>query len=431
MIGLSCGCGDRHLAQPSQEALQFATNDYHKQSSSHPKFNVPVDPMMDIYIDTSLSMKGYVVKNDPQEYTEFDKLLDSLGDSTPSARVHLYGQITGDSTGEHLTDPADFGRQIHNQDNYKRKFNPDDLLIERLLAESPPHLNILITDGVHSELDGKKNPPVVTAIEEWLLRGGTFGILVFKGRFSGALYSEQARRMITLKEPVLDRPFYAFVFSPRSLDYEQFATRLRQFAKPLYEFVFDDEALDIKAASVEGFDDVLYDDRISPPFRFQSLTRQAVNPDREAAELIHLDMPINKNYPVQYLQLTPEVARFDKEGSTFASASGVEKSIASICEDPKAAPTPGAQVPVYCVKLRFKNNPEVPFSLYRLKLRLSVRTLRPEILALSTRDDSQIEHANKTYLFYELLSALVNVHLNDEIGTKKLAPYYILVENAI
>jgi hypothetical protein len=433
LVAVSLLACDLDIKQASQDALDSATKDYQAENS-----NTPAIPLKtatsppNIYIDTSLSMKGYVVKNGPQDQTQFDALLDTLGDVLPRARVYLYGDIKGDTARKRLTELANFGSLIHDETSYNREFNPDDVLIRRMLADNPPHLNILVTDGVHSEAGGQKNPPVVSAIAEWLQRGGTFGVLVFRSRFSRQIYSELARKMMRLPSPV-NRPFYLFVFSPSNTDYDEFSTRLKQFVKPLDEFVFNNDSVDLGGLpGIEGDGDSYYDDLHPPekPFWFRSESKEVTDPARNVAVTIRFDVKTRNTYPAHDLHLRVAVTQFERKDGGFLAAAAVDTCTIGPCDESTASPGPPKNSPGNCFKLTFQNDLRAPYCLYKLKFYPEPDVLGKGIRDLSTKDDSRLDQAERTYLFYELMSALVDAHLKDTIARKRFVPWYIFVENA-
>lgn len=123
-----------------------------------------------VYIDASLSMKGFV---NPRNHSTFDEVIDELGDALPGCRLFKYGQ-RGQQPPQNaadLTTSTSFGLELHEPAFYDLSYNPDDRLIDQLAREdnsAHPVLSVLITDGVYSEPEGSTSPPVVGAIQRWL-----------------------------------------------------------------------------------------------------------------------------------------------------------------------------------------------------------------------------------------------------------------------
>src|SRR6185312_11719438 len=70
-----------------------------------------------VYIDASLSMKGFV---NPRNHSIFDELIDELGDALPGCRLYKYGQ-RGLQPPENVSDlmtPAAFGLELHDPTFY-------------------------------------------------------------------------------------------------------------------------------------------------------------------------------------------------------------------------------------------------------------------------------------------------------------------------
>jgi len=69
------------------------------------------------------------------------------------------------------------------------------------------------------------------------------------------------------------------------------------------------------------------------------------------------------------------------------------------------------------------------YSFYDFKFETSIKELRSDVRELSTRDDTTRESANKTYRFYELISALTDVHFRSNLAARTSPPLFVTVAN--
>jgi hypothetical protein len=134
---------------------------------------------------------------------------------------------------------------------------------------------------------------------------------------------------------------------------------------------------------------------------------------------------------VQDLRLRADVTQFERKDPGFLAAPTVDTCTIGPCDDTVTGAGPSKNSQGNCFKLTFQNDLRAPYCLYRLRFYPEPGVLGNRIRDLSTRDDSRLDQADRTYLFHELMSALVDVHLSNRVAQKTFAPWYILVENAL
>lgn len=67
------------------------------------------------------------------------------------------------------------------------------------------------------------------------------------------------------------------------------------------------------------------------------------------------------------------------------------------------------------------------YGLYQVHISTSVKSLRDDILALSTRDDGDLTNARQTYKFYELIASLTDVHFESFLQSKSPTLFFTVM----
>jgi hypothetical protein len=381
-----------------------------------------------VYIDASLSMKGFV---NPRNHSTFDELIDELGDALPGCRLYKYGQ-RGQQPPENVSDlmtSAAFGLELHDPAFYNLSYNPDDRLIDELATEdSPvrPVLSVLLTDGVYSEPQGSTSPPVIGAIQKWMGHGNTFGILMFKSAFKGPFYSER-RRAVLPNVSVEQRPFYAYVFSPTTQGLNDLRDRLKRRFPDLNSIVFSSDAVN-SSITIPPNTSALYTSTNPPTtaFYWQMFDSGLFGKKGSASLGYQLNYSVSPEYPIAEFN-TNIVAEYYRwqQGQFKKLDSGTLEGFNSKVEAiKKEGPTA-----ILSVAVTLPKDLSSDYSFYDFKFDTSIKELRSDIRELSTRDDSANESANKTYRFYELISALTDVHFKSSLAARTSPALFVTVAN--
>ncbi len=376
-----------------------------------------------VYIDSSLSMKGFA---NAENHTTFDELLDEIGNVLPGCKLYKYGQ-TGSRPPQNLSDlftQVGFGREIHSPGFYNLSYNPDDLLINAFANEDQPTLSVLITDGVYSEPEGSTAPPVVDAIQKWMQGGRVLGILEFKSSFNGPFYSEHRRTMMPVVS-VESRPFYAFVFSPTEQGFTDLEEKLRSRFQDVGSILFSNQVASINITVPSGAKG-LYSSKSPPEVPFYW---RMYDPDlfsRNPASInYNIKYSISPNYPAAQfkIDLTPDYYRWE-QNKFRRIESGPPAGFGYAADTNQASDASSSNFVI-----TFPRDSISDYGFYDLKVSASVRSIRPEILDLSTRDDSLRENAKKTYRFFELITAVTEVHFKSQLAAKLSPAIFVTIAN--
>lgn len=397
-----------------------------------------------VYLDSTESMRGFVTTPN----TTFTRVIESLSYAMPGSRLYKYGMTQGGA----IQNPENFAREIRFTQDLRRPsfydldYNEDDLLFNMLAEEEPAARSVLITDGVYSARQSELESEVVKAINKWLKKGRFFGILVFTGQFKGKLYSENRRAWLDGIE-VGARPFYAFVFSPTEKGFRDLRERLaREFQLQALVFPHEAVACPLEPIAAPGllFKDV-------PPVKafYLHMYNQNIFGEKMLAELTYdfRCLPA-RDYPVADFDLDVSVDTYGWSQESFKKAKHSQRidftyeSETAIGGTPKvASPEPqgiqvattaspiAASTPEPRLKLAFMKDHGAQYTLYHVIFSLSSSELKPNIRSLTTEDDSQPHDAEKTYRFFEFISALTTVHLQNEAAVRLPPPVFVILKN--
>lgn len=402
-----------------------------------------------VYIDSSLSMNGFVGSN-PSSRTTFDEIIDAMPDVLPGCTVYRYGQ-TG-----HLDNPdisqvttaAEFDGKLHDPNTYNLGFNPDDVLFRDLASQKKPSLSVILTDGVESDQNGAINTVVVDSIRAWLKAGNVFGILVFKSKFSGQFYSELQRKMIG-KITAEARPFYAFVMATSRREFSDFVEKLKRRHGSVQSIVFSDDALKSTVAlPVDAEANYANERPPTKPYYWQMMTTRNLPTDRaqgsqnENAQAMNTnkatpadpplgyqyDFEIAKSYPIGSLgfRLTVKEHLWDQSQVTF-QREAVKNSNEITPTDVRQTKNTETTRQSFTVRPGdiIRSESEGDYQFYEVDCSIYIKEVAGEVSSISTRDDSTADNANKTYRFQELVLAIMDVHLKERIIPRAMPRLYV------
>jgi hypothetical protein len=416
-----------------------------------------------VYIDASESMKGYAAAPD----NSFVKVVEALGYAMPGCKLYKYGFAGGrrpeaDNGQSSFAQEIRFSQELRRPSFYDLGYNEDDVLIKHLAREDTPARSVLLTDGVYSARNTELQSEVVKAVGEWMGRGRFFGILIFKSTFDGRLYSENSR---SWTEPVKAgaRPFYAFIFSPTEREFRELRGQLASEVEVAGSLAFPREAVSCAIAPQDKQGLEKKDAPPRSPFYLYMYNASVFSADDRAEFSFHLRCTASDDYPVAAFRPEPELDAYTWQQGSFMKSERPPQFGHRYAEPPAApgdaaapspgdaaapspgdaaAPSPGASPAAPAsptttpaarsrpnLTLTLSRDAVAGYSLYHLKFDLSGRVLRPDIRNISTQDDALIGEAGKTYRFYEFISALTAMHLQDKKATAAPPPVFIAVAN--
>jgi hypothetical protein len=394
-----------------------------------------------VYLDASLSMKGFV---NSEQHSQFDEFIEAVGDAMPGCQIYKYGlngntAPKGGSAKPNISERTNFGMELHRPDFYNLAYNPDDLLIEQLTAEDRPVLSVLITDGVYSEPQGASAPPVVQAIQDWMSKGRVFGVLTYRSEFKGQLYTERGRTFLP-KNSVKARPFHAFVFSPTVRAFRELQEKLSKRFPEMQTFLFSDEAVSC-SPKINGSLKGTYSFKAPPevPYFWQMFGPEIFGQSNPSPVGYNITCTIAPDYPAAELKfdLAHEYYRWDKTqfkkvetgaptGFRYEPRQDAKKDV-PVTEAKDARSKPSSSPPD--VVVYFPKDTGGDYGFYYLKWIASLKSLRPEIEALSTRDDRNPTDAGKTFRFYELMDALTEIHFKTRLASNASTAFFVTISN--
>lgn len=428
------GCREKsRVAQASRELAARITQAIPQQS---PVTNtIPIEDRR-IYLDASLSMKGFV---NPRNHSTFDEFIDELGDALPGCGLYKYGQ-SGERPPEN---PADlvkqigFGLELHNPNFYSLLYNPDDRLIDTLTVENRRALSVLITDGVYSEPAGSTSPPVVNAIQKWLQNGGVLGIFALKSAFDGPFYSERGRQMLP-RLSVEERPFYAFVFSPTDKAVLDLKEKLQRRFPAIKLIFFSNEAITCVPALNERLKSTYsYKKPPETPYHWQMFDAEIFSQRNPASVGISIKCALDPSYPVSELNFTLITEYYRWQNGRFQEVEGTPSGFRYDPDlSPKQVPNTSANNQSTATHLMqtdlvvyLPKDSGGGFGFYYFKLAAAPKELQEDLKEFSTRDDREPKDAGKTFRFRELVSAIAEVHFKTNMASRTSPTVFMTVDN--
>jgi hypothetical protein len=402
-----------------------------------------------VYIDHSESMAGFVRPNISATPTTFDEFIDALPGFLVGCQVFKYGQRPRSQqaqTLEEIRQRGDFDYSLHDRQQYRMLYNPDDILIRGLVDQQPSTLSLVVTDGVESAADGKVNTVVVSAIRDWLNQGKPLGIFIFKSVFSGKVFSAGGNTFIG--ETTAARPFYAFVFSPNLRDIQDLQEKLEnKFGdKFIRAIVFSDRSitgniempLEINASYMN-------EQPANKPYYWHMLIMKDLNPETGEEFNYKFNYKIQPDYPIKLLglRLNVKLHRWEHEKDQFQSE-GIQLPISiefGPVAEAAAAQIQSMNLPSQSEKVirsqQFLIRPtwligvdsQSSYSFFCIDPFPYVKELDGIIEELTTSDDRILANAGKTYRFRELIYAILDAHLKERLAPLLSQKLYITGEN--
>lgn len=400
-----------------------------------------------VYLDASESMRGFAA---PGENNQFVKLLETIGYALPGCRLFKYGISTRAGSRAEASDvnkiennlsEIRFSKDLGNESFYNLGNNPDDVLFNHLANEEKPVRSVLITDGVYSSPNAELQSETVKAIENWMRRGRFFGILIFRSPFAGKLWSENKR--VWIEDVNVDkRPFYAFVFSPDEKGFIELRDKLAAEFSNLDAVTFPKEAVHCELSPKTKISLEDSEEPPNSPFYLYQYTSDIFNENNSAELFYDLGCKPAESYPIEKFAVQISLNYYSWEGSAFKKndkppLSSIEYAPltggAADEKETKSAPAPNPPQETADkgnLKISLHKEPKTAYSFYHLIFNLSGNNnVLQKIRGLSTQDDSVRENADRTYRFYEFISALATVHLQNKEAIKLPPPTFVLLTN--
>jgi len=390
-----------------------------------------------VYVDSSWSMKGFIGDIRSGTRTTLDDFIDAMPDVLPGCKVFRYGHTPGPAEKPSsslkladVTSAAEFNNQLHDPSLYQMTFNPDDVLLSSIVAEKRSGLSVILTDGVESDSTGKVNTVVVNSVRDWMNTGKLFAILILKSRFSGPFYSERVRNMIG-EATVETRPFYAFVFSPTTREFDDLYDKIKRRFPKIRALVFSDESMQCRAELPSTGASYATEQPPDKPYYWQMLKIKDVPVSGDDPLVYKYAYEIKATYPVKSLGVhliaklhkwDPSLKQFQEEGSLLPT----DKQIVVTEENSDRS---GASTQTFLLKTKglFSSDSQSDFGFYSIEQSPYIKEVSDEVVSFSTRDDSTLASADKTYRFQELVLALLDVHLKNRVVPRIVPQVHVTV----
>jgi hypothetical protein len=354
-----------------------------------------------MFIDITQSMAGFTAG---AVYREFDEVMDDVSGALGLSRVVEFGR-----KGAALFTEGAVVRSLHSEAAYSGLNNPDYCLFDFALNWDGDKPIIYLTDGVQSAKSISASGPSVAALTKWLERGHHVGIMAFRGKFSGRLWSERAQDWIgpVREDSETRRPFYLFVLASDEAEledvFEQLDSTLRQDGaalKPQYGTSLTTVQFGERERTCNLTTTIPYFTN-DPPSRWTWVE------DLKIATFAVTDTTEIARWECDELVNAPSDPSVRRGGSVEFTYREWDRA-ASAFGDPIGNPL-GAAFSFQRGTLTGKigNDPLIqPYTFWALEISGERGPMRPDLRALSTFSDATLDAADKTYRFDSLIENL-------------------------
>jgi len=408
----STGCSRRtSIARPPDLETVKHVFDSRQQSNDEP---AAAFKDLDLYIDASMSMRGFV--HDPE--TKFKGVLQNLFESAVAnqyrvARFRFSGpiiDITGQTTGSLMLESF---------------YNGVDTPLGRLLTgfadpNKDERVSVVLSDLIQSDV-GTEESALIQGIQTLLSKHREIALLGFRSSFNGPYYVEGPRTSSTVSPytlrlpqtlPNTGRPFYILVIAPNRPSYELLFNTVLRHLGFLESFVPTDMPVNI--------DEIRFDplDRNNPNWRkYGSAQKQEMRngarrfytsyltADRAAGSDGSLRLKLQAQLRLELE--SPAKIDFEAHKASFRNAKA--GSVEEVAIQPTVQMGNSGSALTFNVAYRPTSPPKGGWDVYRVQMRAGIgNAVVPSWLtAWNTNSDSSSTNGNKTYRLNLLGEALV------------------------
>jgi hypothetical protein len=238
------------------------------------------------------------------------------------------------------------------------------------------------------------------------------------------------------KADAVNRPFYAFVFSPNGRDLDDFIEKLKRHFPDIRAMIFSDDAISSSVELPSALDaNYASEEPPDKPYYWQMITTKNLRSDMEDFFVYKFTHKIKPTYPVKTLgsHLSFKVYRYNLSNNEFDSAGLPLTSDIKLepANEGEAQPANSGRTQTFLLKPRrfFEEDKKDGYSFYAVEQTSYVKDIEDEVAEWSTRDDSTPDTANKTYRFKELVLTLLDVHLKDRLLPRISPRIFLTIAN--
>lgn len=360
---------------------------------------------LDIYIDGSMSMRGYVASSD----SNYSRIVREVVQSATVAQFDLrvYKFATSITPVTHL--PMS---QVQSSDFYNGRDTPLAAILNRL-AESPGRSAIIITDMVQSQ-SGTDSLVLAKALSRLSIQTHEIKLLAYRSSFSGAYYPESHRGpalklAATQSLPDTGRPFYMLAVTPNGPSMKRLDSYVLSRVPPV-EMITPSapavsvEDIDLSRHGAQELPWRLY----KPSVQKNARIRRIISAFRltrmnGAEDFLPLDLKIKTSIPIRRpSELNYEISRVTWGGAgRFEQLSQVDMPVTGSSTKDGTA-----------LQLQFTIHRPGPASwdIYLIRMRPGQGNLDvpPWVNAWTTDDDSAVSAGNRTFQLKLIVQSMIN-----------------------
>lgn len=214
-LGLFLSCIDSHNSRCDKY------NGLHKEELKYAQEHIPTIGQVNIYVENSGSMDGYVSEN-TEFKTDLFNIIKLLGSEskTPTKKYFINDSIISVNLSDNQYTNGMSQKSFAQLGGNRTTSNIAELIEKLVISHKKGNVDVFVSDCVfdpENALDiqkrlGQQKTTVQTAIKKQLLNNPEFGVLVYKltSTFNGTYYNK-VKPHTTLKDHL--RPYYVWIFT--------------------------------------------------------------------------------------------------------------------------------------------------------------------------------------------------------------------------
>lgn len=211
------GCTGQRLQMPSEDRVRADFSD--GPGDVVDPGQLAEKPSIDLYIDGSGSMRGFVTPENSRFRRTLTGILQHCASTGFPVRAHTFFKDSGKPLSK-APIPEPVSRSVLDAGLYVHEETPLASLLEEIAKQPPNRISIIVSDMVQSELKSADQVQLVNAMSTLGSRQVAVSLLAFRSSFQGQVWSEIRKqdpgREAALSEsrPGGGRPFYLLIVAP-------------------------------------------------------------------------------------------------------------------------------------------------------------------------------------------------------------------------
>lgn len=372
-------CGGGEVRRVSARAHALAGS-WHGSDAPAPSPGSAAGPTR-IYVDASLSMLGF---GDCASGAAVEDLLNALAPALAVDSAMVFGRSASGQLATRKT--VRIARGAFCRGFFRELNNPDYELYD-LMAKDSASVAIYVTDGVQSDEGGGTPVKTLASLSRHLAAGRAIGLVAFKGRFNGPLWSERNNRFIGKSEGK-QRPFYLITLGPSVAAIRDVLRRTGVSARPEWigSYLFSREMLACATEASGAIRLIDAEARVGWVFVEATELRKV-----QSESVVQMRCPVAEGSVLSAVTADVNVRAFRWSGTDFVPAA-TPSWVPTAAEPSRRGNDLAALLP-----LRPDRSPGFRYLHLDVEFLPLLAAVSPQLDSLSTDDDGSMEAVERTY----------------------------------